>query len=225
MDARLREIALDEPDIPPAILLFVVAVPVGDFRADFSGALRKRIVVGRPEYIADRPIGKGFEIDFHGVVLLFGVVPCGGEPFRRKSRFQNFSAVRRHFKGHNIPPKQQLSHRVEQLIGRDPAVDNGSADGYFPQCQHTRQARAAHGAPIGPVQTGDAAGFQIRNHLIHSLLNRGEVPGVLRLMAVIHHLKNMPSLRKLRDCVGKGPYRLCRAGEKQQRPLMFLPVF
>ena len=61
MDARLRKIALDEPDIPPAILLFVVAVPVGDFRTDFSGALRKRIVVGRPEYIADRPIGKGFE--------------------------------------------------------------------------------------------------------------------------------------------------------------------
>ena len=84
VNTRLGEIPLDEPDIPPAILLFVVAVPVGDFRTDFSGALRKRIVVGRPECIADRPIGKGFEIGFHGVVLLFGVVPCGGEPFRRK---------------------------------------------------------------------------------------------------------------------------------------------
>ena len=171
MDARLRKIALDEPDIPPAILLFIVAVPVGDFRTDFSGALRKRIVVGRPEYIADRPIGKGFEIGFHGVVLLFGVVPCGGKPFRRKGRFQNFSAVRRHFKGHNIPPKQQLSHRVEQLIGRDPAVDDGPVDGHFPQCQHTGQAGTAHGAAIGPTQTGDAVALQIGDHLVHGLLD------------------------------------------------------
>jgi len=33
VDPDLREIALDEADIAPAVLLFVVAVPVGDLRA------------------------------------------------------------------------------------------------------------------------------------------------------------------------------------------------
>ena len=110
MNARLRKILLDEPDIPPAILLFVVAVPVGDFRADFRRALRKPIVVGRPEYVADCSVREGLEIGLHGIVLFFRVMPCRGKPFRRKSRFQNLSAVCRHFEGQHIPSQQQLSH-------------------------------------------------------------------------------------------------------------------
>lgn len=98
-------------------------------------------------------------------------MPGDGEPFRGKRRFQNLAVVRRELEGQHIAGQDQLSHQVRKLIGRDPAVDDGPVDGHFPQCQHTGQAGTAHGAAIGPTQTGDAVALQIGDHLVHGLLD------------------------------------------------------
>ena len=50
---------LDEADIAPAVLLLLVAVPVGDLRADLCGRLWQNIVVPRPENVADGLIRVG----------------------------------------------------------------------------------------------------------------------------------------------------------------------
>ena len=59
VDAGLRKIVLDEADIAPAVLLLLVAVPVGDLRADLCGRLWQNIVVPRPENVADGLIRVG----------------------------------------------------------------------------------------------------------------------------------------------------------------------
>ena len=218
VDPDLREIALDEADVAPAVLLFVVAVPVGDLRAACGGHLRQSVVVARPEHIADRPAGIGLEIGLHCVVFLHRVMPGDGEPFRGKRRFQNLAVVRRELEGQHIAGQDQLSQQVRKLIGRDPAVDDRPADRDLTQRQKPRQARAAKRAAIGRVQPGNAVGFQIFCDLVYSLLHGGEIARFLRLVPVKDHLKHVPLLRKQRDRLRKRPDRLRRARQKQQRP-------
>lgn len=79
--------------------------------------------------------------------------------------------------------------------------------------RQTGQTRAAQRAAVGRVRFDDIVAFQIFRYLIHSLLHRGEIPRILRLMTVKYHLKNVPLLGKQCDRRFKCPYRLCRTGE------------
>ena len=86
------------------------------------------------------------------------------------------------------------------------------------------QPRPAQRASVGRVQAADAPFFQIRRDLVRRLLHGGKVAGILRLMAVVNHLKNVPLLGKQLDSSCERPYRLRRTGQKQQRFLLRLPM-
>ena len=96
--------------------------------------------------------------------------------------------------------------------------------GISPQRQKPGQTRAAQRAAIGRVQPRNPDAFQCRGHIVHRLLDAGKIPRIFRLVAVKHHQKNVPCLRKQRNGLGKRPDRLRRAREKQQRLRMLLPV-
>ena len=66
--------------------------------------------------------------------------------------------------------------------------------------------------------------FQVGCHLVHGLLHGGEVPRILRLMAVIDHLKNVPLLGKQRNGVRECPNGFRCAGKEQQRLFLLLSV-
>ena len=89
----LRETALDEADVSPAVMLFILAVPIGKDRAALGGRLRQGVIVARSEHIADRPVRVGLEIALHSVVLLYRIVPGKSKALRGKCSLQHPAAV------------------------------------------------------------------------------------------------------------------------------------
>ena len=60
---------------------------------------------------------------------------------------------------------------IIEKLDYDFSLADKDTDGHFPQCQHTGQTGTAHGTAIGRIQSGDAAAFQIGDHLVHGLLD------------------------------------------------------
>ena len=208
---------LHKPNIVPTVFLFIAAVPIGDFCAAFGRHFRQSVIVGRPEYVPDRPVREGFEVPLHRIIFFPAVMPRRSKPFRRKCRFQHLTVACHRSEGQHIPRQQQLSHQKRQAIGSHTAVNDCPANGNFPQGQQTGQTRTAQRAAVGSIQMGNTVDIQILGHLVHSLLHGSKVSRIFRLVTVEHHLKNMPPLGQDRNGVRKCPYGLCRAGKKQQR--------
>ncbi len=171
VDADLREISLDEADVAPAVLLLLVAVPVGDLRADLCRCLWQSVVVPRPENVMDSLVRVGLQVCLDGVVFLFRIVTRQREALRWEGRFQHLAVPRCELERQNVARKQQLSDKIRQLVRCDAAVDDRAPDRQLAERQKPRQARAAERAAVGRIEAGDAVRAKIVCDLIDRLLD------------------------------------------------------